>query len=720
MPINIKEIELQNFRSYGNYKTKLNLDNLGPVLIVGEIETEDGVSRSCGSGKSSLIQAIIWAIFGRTYEDARPGDKVINFVAQKDCYVKLTTTDGYTIIRNRKVNGKNDLLFYKDDLTDSASTNENAQKEIIKTFSLNFDTFSSAVFFEQRAKPLLDLKPKERQIILEQMLNLHKINYRADIAKEHLKEEENEQKTLLREKEVYERDVEKIEVEIVEANKARSDFEQSRLDKVIETDNKISSLKKEIASIKLPDIEDLKAKYDLINKVEGKKSTLSSERSTADLELHKTKSDISTYRSSIGELSNSLKNREDIDIDNLERLWDKYGKMLSEISSKKNNLEELEKILWKLESKIKDLNSNIKEWHDKSGTTCPTCKQEVSEEHANHLIDPYQKELEQYVSKKRKAITAKELLESKIKEAEIEAEKEKPDMNLDYAKEIIKDKNDLEIRIKELHKKIEVSIDKEKELISTIKKLEDVLIKIELSLSSNKPSISLSEAEMMHSNHNRVGKQLEDLEFSKNEIKVEENPHTKSLKRLENFLNDTKSKLKIAKDNIKRKDILIKHYDYIRKAYYDKKKIKSLLLNEMVPTLNDRLRYYLDQFGFDVIDIKFNNLLQVESDKWDSKLCSGGERQAIDLALILALYDLNSLRFGRQCNIMVLDEVDSRLDSYYVNAFSSLVIDDFGKQGSNKPSTIMVVSHKDDMTDAFPTKIRVTNKKGFSYAEVEA
>lgn len=711
MSINIKEIELRNFKSYGDYITKLDISNLGPVLVVGQRGEVDEVKsrKSCGAGKSGLIDSIIWCIFGRTFKRAKPGDSVVNWYSGKNCYVTIKTTDGWVITRSRKYQGKDDLLFYKESDPDSTvSTNTNAQKAILKTFKLDYGIFASSIFLEQAATPILSLPPKDRQDILERMLQLHKINFKAEVAKEKLKIETDEQTILLKEQELIKRDIERLENELKELAIQKSEFEQQRIDKIIQIDRKIIDAKKEQLDIKLPDLEKLKSRWELITKLEYEKEKLKNKLVSSKLAISKIDADIYIINTDISKTKESLSG---LDTNSIEESWNKVKLLEQEQKTLKLSIDDLKQEIQKINYHLSEAENTTKNWEDKAGTECPACKQSITHEHTTNLIKPYSDKIFEY---KEKVKSNEDILITKcnkLTKVEKALLQIRPTISVEQVKSLI---NKEKLLTTNLEAK---KLDKEKEL-DNINTSEKLLAKLEESIYT-KPSMTIKEAEAVISRYNNIENTIVNFEKSKSEINNEANPHTKSINRAESSINDIKAKIVELEDKIKKKDILIKHYTYIRKAYYDKNKIKSLILNNLVPILNDRLKYYLEQFGFDEINIKFNNLLQIESDKWSIDTCSGGEKQCIDLALMFALFEMNTIQYGRQCNVMILDEVDSRLDPAYIDALTSLIIDDFGKEGPNKPTTILTVSHKNDMFDAFSTKIRVKKIDDRSYAEIE-
>ena len=75
--------------------------------------------------------------------------------------------------------------------------------------------------------------------------------------------------------------------------------------------------------------------------------------------------------------------------------------------------------------------------------------------------------------------------------------------------------------------------------------------------------------------------------------------------------------------------------------------------------------------------------------------------------------------YGQQCNIMILDEVDGRLDQKGVQAFAD-VVNDMNANNSDRPrpDTVLVISHKGELRDVFQSQIVVKKECGFSRIEI--
>ena len=57
------ELTIRNFLSFGDKEQTLKLDGRGLVLIQGE-NLDDPSARDNGSGKSSIVEALLWCLYG--------------------------------------------------------------------------------------------------------------------------------------------------------------------------------------------------------------------------------------------------------------------------------------------------------------------------------------------------------------------------------------------------------------------------------------------------------------------------------------------------------------------------------------------------------------------------------------------------------------------------------------------------------------------------------
>ena len=102
--ITFKKVRFKNFLSFGNKFTEISLDIHHNTCIIGKN----------GSGKSSFMDAITYALFNKAY---RPINKpqLINSVNEKDCLVEIEFSIGNIDWKVRR--GQKPTIFeiYKND-----------------------------------------------------------------------------------------------------------------------------------------------------------------------------------------------------------------------------------------------------------------------------------------------------------------------------------------------------------------------------------------------------------------------------------------------------------------------------------------------------------------------------------------------------------------------------------------------------------------------------
>jgi DNA repair exonuclease SbcCD ATPase subunit len=228
----------------------------------------------------------------------------------------------------------------------------------------------------------------------------------------------------------------------------------------------------------------------------------------------------------------------------------------------------------------------------------------------------------------------------------------------------------------------------------------------------------LQTAQAIHERYKNILARSTDLRIRAQEEKDRPNPYTELKSQLQADLDNAEGALRQDREKMLKLDTFINQVEYIRRSYHDRNKIKMFILSGIIPTLNKRIEYYLNAFDCD-FELRFTPTLSVETGWWDYEYHSGGECKRIDLAVMFALYDVYISLYGAQCNVMVLDEVDGSLDPVGVRSFVDIINNDFSGDRPDKPDTILIISHKTDMVDQFPSQVLVTmDQNRFSHLSV--
>lgn len=184
------KVQLHNFLSY--QEAELPLANQGVTLIEGINNSNDAYTSS-GSGKSSLLSAITYALYGKTVTGLT-SNAVINKEAGTDCFVALYFSidkDNYCIKRFRKGKHGNAnkvrLYLNNDEITEA--TNAKTDKAIQDLIGIEFNTYINTISYGSADEPVFSqATDKGKKEILENLANTGIYAKARDYASDKLKE----------------------------------------------------------------------------------------------------------------------------------------------------------------------------------------------------------------------------------------------------------------------------------------------------------------------------------------------------------------------------------------------------------------------------------------------------------------------------------------------------------------------------------------------------
>ncbi|MBI4039993.1 SMC family ATPase, partial [Candidatus Daviesbacteria bacterium] len=188
IPLSLK---LTNFTSYGEGTPVLDFNQFKMAVISG----------SNGAGKSSLLDAITWCIWG----SSRAGDSADSLIrlGQNQMAVEFSfKLDGHEYIikraRSKKSGGQTALELWSGSALSSQvnlteGTIKATQQKIIDLLHLNYDTFTNSSFLRQNHADEFTTKgPTDRKKILADILGLDHYDKLEEKAKEKAKEIHNQ------------------------------------------------------------------------------------------------------------------------------------------------------------------------------------------------------------------------------------------------------------------------------------------------------------------------------------------------------------------------------------------------------------------------------------------------------------------------------------------------------------------------------------------------
>ncbi len=397
MRIKFDILRIQNFYSYGE-KQEIDFKNFSSTVVLIDGVDKDTEGSKIGSGKSSLMAALTYAIFGETVSNVK-ANEIVNYIKGKDALVELeffVEKTKYKIERGRKPKVLNIFKQIQDIKETNGLGWQNISKaddrdndeELKKLFRMNFETFLQTSFFSvasEHNKPFLNMVPSSQKKVLENIFNFDIHNMQISDVKDRMRDEQVKLADLESSAKEIKYANEQIQEQIERLRVSYEKFENRR-------QKEIESLHEKIAFYKTINIDEEKEKYDF----------------SSELKEHKI-----TINESIAELKSSQKD------------------VKATIAAESRELEILIEKYEKEQKKNKSLKGNI----------CPTCNQEWEDQNAIDLSDERIKRYEQEIHKYEKSIKQYEKTASQIKKS-------------------LDEKRELLIEIKEAMDEIELSVEK--------------------------------------------------------------------------------------------------------------------------------------------------------------------------------------------------------------------------------------------------------------------
>lgn len=190
----IQKLKIKNFLTIG--EAEIDLDDRGLILIQGENE-DDSSANSNGAGKSSIVDAISWCLFGTTARN-KTGDGVVNRTAKKDCCVGISLVDEdgklYTVERYRKHSKmKNALVVFREDspvpIELTKGTGKETQEVLDGIIGCSEEVFNSAIYFGQEQMPdLPSMNDRGLKVLIEEAAGIEVFDAAYSVARRKLTE----------------------------------------------------------------------------------------------------------------------------------------------------------------------------------------------------------------------------------------------------------------------------------------------------------------------------------------------------------------------------------------------------------------------------------------------------------------------------------------------------------------------------------------------------
>lgn len=189
----IKNVTMRNFLSCGNVTQTVELDKNGLCLVMGENLDLGGNGSRNGVGKSTLLQAISFGLYGQSLTNIRVNN-LINNINQKNMMVSIEfEKDGhsYRVERGRKPNFFRYVMDGNnvEESTDEAQgENRETQKEIDRVLGMSHSLFRHILALNTYTEPFLSMGASKQREIIEELLTITVLSQKAENLKNLIRE----------------------------------------------------------------------------------------------------------------------------------------------------------------------------------------------------------------------------------------------------------------------------------------------------------------------------------------------------------------------------------------------------------------------------------------------------------------------------------------------------------------------------------------------------
>lgn len=760
--IKLTKLSIRNFMSFGNVPQVLDLSEFPMTLIQGinrdktdnEPESETDIENastslsekpSNGSGKSSILSALNYVIFGESIANKIKKSNLVNKINKKNLEVSLEFEKDGTQYRIERGRSPEYLRFFVNGEDLAQGENKDTQEDINRAIGMSPDLFYQICLMTASAPTFMEMNAAGQREIIEQLLGVQILTDKA----EKLKEKVKEVKQIIATEEVRLATVKSANDEIIKRNEIQKADYQNKLNEYEANRNKkIEEYEKGYKVLAEVDIEKEIENHkfnESVNQIIADNAKITSDKNENTKKLDSLNVNLTNFKNSLENLSkinieDEIKKHKEIEsiqeknkevstkiLEESNKLND-VDRQLIEVSHTLTNLaqqnigitNETKQLNEKIESENKIIKDNEENLKKIENNTCPTCGAKLTGENtklsekynesikvSNEKISGFRNQITENDNKLKEIkdrIDVQKKLESSITENKTTISKGITELQGKIIKDLpsvyykdIKDVYEHQNKINLLNSEIE----KTNKDIEEINKVIAGLV-VKPVPEKVKTFYETMQQAMVHS------ETMKNMQEQIDKIKKEENPYTELLKKCEKveLMPYDESLKKSSEDDLNHLDFLVKLLT--NKDSFVRKKI----VEQNLAYLNLKIKNYLQMMGSLHVVI-FNPDLSFDITKFGESFdfagLSRGEKTSVILALNFAFRDLYEL-INEPINVMFVDElIDNGLDKYSASNVIS-ILQKYSEQNKN----IFVVSHRKDIQARMNRILTVVMELGFS------
>jgi len=662
-----------NFLPFGPDGVEINFKDYGNIVLVEGINKDSKIieqyseldmrSNSNGTGKSSIQEIIVYAIYGKTIK--RPEkiniDDVIHNKVGQDCKC-VVEFDKYRVVRTRAENGKknkNSLRLWEseegvwNDSTEiTLGSMSTTQKKIDEIVGLSYESFINiCIFTDDQRSCFLECDKNTKREIVENLLSLGSYREWFESSKEAKKEIKGQIDSETKEFAMLLSNQEDSEKRLRLTTSKEDQWNTQRLKEIEDLKNKLLEKK-----------EELKKKSDV-----GAALTLYQEAQEKIQKVNEEIPKIGQQKKELQEKISLIEQKEKDQREYAQSFLEKFNDLSREIKYK---MEEKKKV----QKEIDDLKK------EEPGKKCIKCKGTVDIKNIDEYILELDKEISRIDGVIKEEIPTLKGMEEETKQLKIKQEK-------------------LKTMKAQVEEKI-ASLDSKSETL-------------------RREFLELGKIKEPRANENEIAikQKIEELieQIKKNE-KEEDSPFKEILLNDKQELDKIKNLVEEKKKKIKSLEEKIPYYDYWISGFGEQG-IRKWIIEGIIPDLNKRINYWLQFLIDNVITLNFDNELQEkiernppDGDPYIYYAMSTGQRRRLNLAVGHSFAYITELSSDSVPSLIFLDEVTTNVDPSGVIGIYKMI------KELAESKQVFVTTHDQDLIKMLETesKLRLIHENGFT------
>ena len=239
--INFHTVKWKNFLSTGNKFSTIDIDETKTTLMIG----------TNGAGKSTMMDAISFGLFGKPFRKIRIG-QLVNSINCKNMSVELTFTTGgkeYLIKRGLK---PAKFEIYVDGALQNQDAAARDQQEFLEKYILkmNEKSFRQIVVLGSGSfVPFMRLGAAERRSIIEELLDIQIFGVMNDLVRERVSSNKRELRDLSHQIELLEQNISLQETHLKSMNEDKQSIIDKKKSFIADYMNEIDELETEVLEL---------------------------------------------------------------------------------------------------------------------------------------------------------------------------------------------------------------------------------------------------------------------------------------------------------------------------------------------------------------------------------------------------------------------------------------------------------------------------------------